>query len=98
MTYFDETDIQNLEHLYKINLINSCSGYKSANLIGSKSKDRMENVAVFSISGGYGVVLVDLLENAGLTIPNFSPEIQKKLDEQFFIRGTRSRNPLGAAA
>ena len=48
MTYFSESDIQNLEHLYKINLINSCSGYKSANLIGSKSEDGIENVAVFS--------------------------------------------------
>ncbi len=48
MAYFDETDIQNLEQIFKINLINSCSGYKSANLIGSKSKDGIENVAVFS--------------------------------------------------
>ncbi|WP_396601530.1 flavin reductase family protein [Algibacter sp. R77976] len=48
MTYFSESDIQNLNHLYKINLINSCSGYKSANLIGTKSSDGIENVAVFS--------------------------------------------------
>ncbi len=48
MKYFSEQDIQNLNHLYKINLINSCSGYKSANLIGSISKDGIENVAVFS--------------------------------------------------
>lgn len=48
MTYFNENDIKKLNHVYKINLINSCSGYKSANLIGSKSKDGIENVAVFS--------------------------------------------------
>ncbi len=48
MTYFNESDIDNLHRIYKINLINSCSGYKSANLIGSKSKDGFENVAVFS--------------------------------------------------
>lgn len=48
MKYFNESDITNLEHLYKINLINSCSGYKSANLIGTKSNDGFENVAVFS--------------------------------------------------
>ncbi len=48
MTYLGEEDIEQLQHLYKINLINSCSGYKSANLIGSKSKDGIENVAVFS--------------------------------------------------
>lgn len=48
MQYFSEQDIQNLEHIYKINLINSCSGYKSANLVGTVSKDGIENVAVFS--------------------------------------------------
>ncbi len=46
--YYSENDINNLPHLYKINLINSCSGYKSANLIGTKSNENIENVAVFS--------------------------------------------------
>jgi flavin reductase (DIM6/NTAB) family NADH-FMN oxidoreductase RutF len=45
---FSYKDIEALPHLYQINLINSCSGYKSANLIGTKSKDGFENVAVFS--------------------------------------------------
>lgn len=48
MKYFSESDIQQLHHIYKINLINSCSGYKSANLIGSISEEGIENVAVFS--------------------------------------------------
>ncbi|WP_346883604.1 flavin reductase [uncultured Algibacter sp.] len=48
MAYFSENDIKALEHIYKINLINSCSGYKSANLIGTKSNTGLENVAVFS--------------------------------------------------
>jgi flavin reductase (DIM6/NTAB) family NADH-FMN oxidoreductase RutF len=48
MKFFNEDAINNLEHVYKINLINSCSGYKSANLIGTKSNDGFENVAVFS--------------------------------------------------
>ncbi|XMO85540.1 flavin reductase [Algibacter sp. AS12] len=48
MAYFNESHIKNLEHLYKINLINSCSGYKSANLLGTKSKEGNENLAVFS--------------------------------------------------
>ncbi|WP_299551063.1 flavin reductase family protein [Seonamhaeicola sp.] len=48
MKYFSESNINQLDHIYKINLINSCSGYKSANLIGSISKDGVENVAVFS--------------------------------------------------
>ena len=48
MQYFSLENINALKHLYKINLINSCSGFKSANLIGTKSKDGIENVAVFS--------------------------------------------------
>jgi flavin reductase (DIM6/NTAB) family NADH-FMN oxidoreductase RutF len=37
-----------MHHLYRINLINSCSGYKSANLIGTKSSKGVSNVAIFS--------------------------------------------------
>merc|ERR1712078_612022 len=45
---FDEEDIENLDKVYRINLINSCSGYKSANLIGSTSKTGINNLAIFS--------------------------------------------------
>ena len=48
MAFFNFDDIQNLEKIYKINLINSCSGFKSANLLGSISEERISNVAVFS--------------------------------------------------
>ena len=48
MAYFNNSDISALQHLYKINLINSCSGYKSANLIGTKSANGISNVAIFS--------------------------------------------------
>jgi len=48
MAEFSRDDIDQLHHLYRINLINSCSGYKSANLIGTKSEDGISNVAVFS--------------------------------------------------
>ncbi len=48
MAFFNFDDINSLEKIYKINLINSCSGFKSANLIGSISKDGITNVAVFS--------------------------------------------------
>ncbi len=46
--HFSRKDIDGLNHIFRINLINSCSGYKSANLLGSISKDGMTNVAVFS--------------------------------------------------
>ena len=48
MTEFSKDDIDKMENLYRINLINSCSGYKSANLIGTKDKNGNSNVAVFS--------------------------------------------------
>ena len=48
MIYFNTKKSNALEHLYKINLINSCAGYKSANLIATKSIENTTNVAIFS--------------------------------------------------
>lgn len=48
MKFFAYNDIQDLEKIYKINLINSCSGFKSANLLGTVSENGITNVAVFS--------------------------------------------------
>ncbi|PQJ23238.1 flavin reductase family protein [Tenacibaculum sp. SG-28] len=52
--HFTREQIDNLHHIYKINLINSISGYKSANLIGTKSGVGIPNVAVFSSVVHYG--------------------------------------------
>jgi len=41
-------EIEKLEHKFKLNLINSISGIKPANLIGTKSSTDKENVAIFS--------------------------------------------------
>lgn len=48
MAFYQREDIDNLEKIFKINLINSCSGFKSANLLGSISNEGVSNVAVFS--------------------------------------------------
>jgi len=48
MAFFKRKDIDALDKIYKINLINSCSGFKSANLLGSISTEGVSNVAVFS--------------------------------------------------
>lgn len=48
MKFFAYNDIQDLEKIYKINLINSCSGFKSANLLGTVSENGITNVAIFS--------------------------------------------------
>ena len=37
-----------LSKIHRLNLINSCTGYKSANLIGTQSENGIANVAVFS--------------------------------------------------
>lgn len=41
-------DIKNLERIKRLNIINSISGIKPANLIGTISKDGIHNVAIFS--------------------------------------------------
>jgi flavin reductase (DIM6/NTAB) family NADH-FMN oxidoreductase RutF len=48
MKYFDIKDIDSLDKIFRINLINSCSGFKSANLLGTISTEGTTNVAVFS--------------------------------------------------
>jgi len=48
MQYIPNEDFEKFNHVYRINLINSCSGYKSANLIGTRAENGQENVAVFS--------------------------------------------------
>jgi len=48
MEHFSKNDIDSMEKIFRLNLINSCTGYKSANLIGSKSENNIENLAIFS--------------------------------------------------
>ena len=70
----------------------------TARLIDFYGTFELNNLAVFSISGGYGVILVDLIEKSGMKVPPFSPEIQKELKSKFFLPGTSSKNPLDLAA
>ncbi len=48
MKNITKADISAMEKVRRLNLINSCTGYKSANLIATKSKTGIENVAIFS--------------------------------------------------
>jgi len=48
MLHFKRSDIDAMEKIFRLNLINSCTGYKSANLIGTQSKEGKTNLAVFS--------------------------------------------------
>lgn len=47
-THYKKTDINALERVFRLNLINSVSGYKPANLIGSISPSGQTNLAIFS--------------------------------------------------
>jgi len=44
----DRPEIEKMERVPRLNLINSCTGYKSANLIATISNEGRTNVAVFS--------------------------------------------------
>ena len=48
MLHYTRKDIDQMEKIFRLNLINSCTGYKSANLIGTQSADGKTNLAVFS--------------------------------------------------
>lgn len=53
-TRLTRSAIEELDHLYRINLINSITGYKSVNLIGTKDKQGLSNVAIFSSVTHFG--------------------------------------------
>ena len=46
--HFSKQDIINIPKIYRLNLINSITGIKPANLIGTISKDGHTNLAIFS--------------------------------------------------
>jgi len=48
MIKYTKEEFSQFGKILKLNLINSCTGYKSANLIATKSSDGLTNVAVFS--------------------------------------------------
>ncbi len=48
MQIIDNKNISEYSKLYRLNLINSITGYKPANLIGTKSNNEISNLAIFS--------------------------------------------------
>ncbi len=45
---FNETDFQSMEKQFRTNLINSLSGFKSVNLVGTANVQGVTNLAIFS--------------------------------------------------
>jgi acyl-CoA synthetase (NDP forming) len=70
----------------------------TARLIDCHGGFKVQNLAVISISGGYGVVLADLIEKSGMQVPPFSLNIQSEISKRFFMAGTSPNNPLDFAA
>lgn len=48
MEHFSKSQIIKMDKIYRLNLVNSCTGYKSANLIGTVSENGIYNIAIFS--------------------------------------------------
>ena len=48
MVYFNKNSIEKLDKIYRLNLINSCTGFKSANLLGTIDSKGNKNLAIFS--------------------------------------------------
>jgi len=48
MHKFTRIDIDKMSKIFRLNLINSITGYKSSNLIGTKTDNKINNVAIFS--------------------------------------------------
>ena len=48
MRHYTDKEIEELPSRYRAHFINSCTGFKSANLLGTVSEDGISNVAIFS--------------------------------------------------
>lgn len=48
MLFFDSDQIASMDRLYRMQLINTISGYKSATLVGTQNSDGQTNLAVFN--------------------------------------------------
>lgn len=48
MMLYTKDDLKAIDRKYRLNLINSITGVKPANLVGTRSKDNQDNVAIFS--------------------------------------------------
>ncbi len=48
MKHISQKDINSFDRFYRGNLMNSVTGFKSANLLATHSKDGVDNVAIFS--------------------------------------------------
>lgn len=71
--HLTKSQIEKLDRIYRLNLINSVTGIKPANLIGTRSEDGISNLAIFSS-------VVHLGSNPALIGMVFRPQAEIKRD------------------
>lgn len=79
--YLSENDIEELPRIKRLNIINSATGIKPANLIATKSKNGIANLGIFSS-------VVHLGSNPALIGFVFRPQIENPRDTYVNIRET----------
>lgn len=79
MKHFSKEDIDQMSSIYRLNMINSCTGYKSANLIGTQSENGKTNLAVFNsvVHLGSNPPLIGFILRP-TTVPRHSHQNMKK--------------------
>lgn len=79
--YLSKLDIEQLSRIRRLNIINSVTGIKPANLIGTQSDEGSENLAIFSS-------VVHLGSNPALIGLFFRPQHEKPRDTYLNIKST----------
>ncbi|MHA1846013.1 MAG: CoA-binding protein [Promethearchaeota archaeon] len=72
---------------------------KILNTFPNKARRRVKNVAMATLSGGYGVISTDIFAEMGFVLPNFSKDdaLNPELSRLFNTKGTSFKNPLDFA-
>lgn len=58
---------------------------------------QLHNMSLITLSGGYGVICSDILNDYGIKLPNFQPETKAKLAQIITNSGTSFNNPIDVA-
>ncbi len=79
MIFFDSSDIQSWERFYKTNFINSLTGFKSVNLIGTINRKGQTNLGIFCsiIHMGSNPALVGFLNRPPKAAPHTIANIRE---------------------
>ncbi len=89
---FSLADIQQMDKDFRTQLINGLSGYKSANLVGTRSAEGLSNLAIFSsvVHLGADPALM------GMIARPFSPTTRRHTVENILSTGFYTLNQVGA--